>query len=313
LAEGQPAFAGVARCADLDDLAADIAVIGVPYGYPYDMPGAMQPSGTAPRAIRAQSVRLAPRVWQGHYDYDFGSEIFGGRSHVRIVDCGDVAMVPGDYAGNAAATTAAVRAILDRGAVPIVLGGDHAIPIPVVRGFEAHGPITVVQLDAHIDWREEVNGVTQGLSSTMRRMSEMPWVTGMAQIGMRGFGSARQQEHDAAVAWGSVLIRAEELHSLGAAAVVERIPAASRYYITFDADGLDPAIAPGVLNPAFGGIDYFEATNLIKGIAAKGTLVGFDFVEVVPYADVQDLTSLLAARLILNAIGAMIRSGQFDG
>lgn len=312
LAVGQPAFAGVDRCADLDELDAAIAIIGVPYGYPYDMPGAMQPSGSAPQTIRAQSVRLSPRVWQGHYDYDLGGEIFGGRSHVRIVDCGDVAMEPGDYAGNAAATTAAIRAILDRGAVPVVLGGDHAIPIPVVRAYEQHGPLTVVQLDAHIDWREDVNGVTQGLSSTMRRMSEMPWVTGMSQIGMRGFGSARQQEHDAAVAWGSVLIRAEELHALGAAAVTDRIPAAERYYITFDADGLDPAIAPGVLNPAFGGIDYFEATNLIKGVARKGRLVGFDFVEVVPSADVQNLTSLLAARLILNAIGAMIGAGQFD-
>jgi agmatinase len=222
-------------------------------------------------------------------------------------------MQPGEYAANAAATTDAIRAILSRGAVPIVLGGDHAIPIPVVRAYADLAPIVVVQLDAHIDWREEINGVTQGLSSTMRRISEMPWVTGMAQIGMRGFGSARQAEHDAALAWGSVLVRAEALHEHGVDATLARIPDAERYYITFDADGLDPSIAPGVLNPAFGGIDYFEATNLIKGMAGKGRIVGFDFVEVVPAADVRDLTSLLAARLILNAIGAMIQNGQFDG
>jgi agmatinase len=309
---GQPTFANVARCDDLGALEAEIAIVGVPFGYPYDVYGAMQASGSAPRAIREQSTRYAPRAWQGHYDYDLGGDILAGRSHVRIVDCGDVAMQPGAYEANAAATTAAIRALLDRGAVPLVLGGDHAIPIPVFRAYERHGPITIVQLDAHIDWRAEVNGVTQGLSSPMRRASEMPWVTGMAQIGMRGFGSARRLEHDAAVAWGSVLVRAEELHEVGVAAVLERIPAAERNYITFDADGLDPSIAPGVLNPAFGGLTYFEATNLIKGIANKGKLVGLDFVEVVPAADVQQLTSLVAARLILTAIGAMCAAGQFD-
>ena len=97
------------RCDDLDDLDVQIAVIGMPYGYPYNMPGAMQPSGTAPYAIRTQSIQLAPRVWHGHNDYDLGGEIFGGRSHVWIVDCADVAMESGNYAGNAAATTAAVR------------------------------------------------------------------------------------------------------------------------------------------------------------------------------------------------------------
>lgn len=309
---GRPSFAGVPRCEDLATLEADIAIIGVPYGYPYDMAGATQPSGPAPRSIREQSMRYAPRAWTGHYDYDFGSDILGGRRHVRVVDCGDVAMSPGAYAANAAATTAAIRAILDAGAVPIVLGGDHAIPIPVVRAYEGHGPLAVVQIDAHIDWRDEVNGVTQGLSSPMRRFSEMPWVAGMAQIGMRGFGSARQQEHDDALAWGSVIVRAEALHEHGVDAALSRIPAAERYYITLDADGLDPAIAPGVLNPAFGGLTYFEATNLIKGVASMGRIVGFDIVEVVPAVDVQNLTSLLAARLILNVIAAMVQNGQFD-
>src|SRR4029079_3523189 len=124
-----------------------------------------------------------------HYDYDFGADIFAGRA-VRIVDCGDVAMKPGAFAGNFAATTTAINAILDRGAVPFVLGGDHAIPIPVFRAYEGRGSMVIVQLDQHIDWREERNGVTLGLSSTMRRASEMPWVSGQAQIGLRAVGSA---------------------------------------------------------------------------------------------------------------------------
>lgn len=304
---GRPTFLDSPRCSDLADLEADIAIIGVPYGVPYSMAGATQVSSTAPGTVREQSMRF-PRFLT-HYDYDFGGDIFNSRN-VSIVDCGDVQMTPGAYEENSRATTAVIQAILDRGAVPIVLGGDHAIPIPVMRAYEQHGPIFVVQLDEHLDWREEVNGVREGLSSPMRRASEMGWVSGMAQIGLRAVGSARQGEVDDAIAYGSILVGAEELHRDGVEAVLERIPAGQRYYITFDADGLDPTIAPGVLTPGFGGIEYYEASNLLRGLARRGTIVGMDFVEIVPHLDVNNVTSLVAARLILNLIGEMAWSGQ---
>jgi agmatinase len=307
LPSGRPSFIDAPRCTDLATLDADVAVIGVPYGVPYDMEGSTSPSSAAPAAIREQSLRLARFL--SHYDVDFGGELLAGRD-VKIVDCGDVAMLPGQYEANNRATTAAIRAILDRGAVPIVLGGDHAIPIPVVRAYEGRDPMVIVQLDAHLDFRDERNGVRDGLSSPMRRASELPWVSGMAQIGLRGVGSGRRLEFDLARACGSVIIGAEELHRDGVDAALARLPAAARYYVTFDADGLDPAIAPGVGAPAFGGLDYYEATNLLRGVAAKGTVVGFDFVEVVPNRDVQNLTSLLAARLTLNLIGAIAHTGQ---
>lgn len=304
---GHPTFLDAPRCSDLNALEADIAVIGVPYGVPYNMIGATQISSTAPSTVREQSMRF-PRFLT-HYDYDFGGDIFNGRK-VTIADCGDVEMSPGAYEENSRATTEIIREILDRGAVPIVLGGDHAIPIPVMRAYEQHGPIFVVQLDEHLDWREEVNGVREGLSSPMRRASEMGWVSGMAQIGLRAVGSARQGEVDDAIAYGSILVGAEELHRDGVEAVLERIPAGQRYYITFDADGLDPTIAPGVLTPGFGGIEYYEASNLLRGLARRGTIVGLDFVEIVPHLDVNSVTSLVAARLILNLIGEMAWSGQ---
>jgi agmatinase len=304
---GKPTFLDAPRLDDLGGLDADVAIIGVPYGYPYDMAGSTSPSSTAPAAVREQSVRWAPYL--SHYDYDFGGDIFAGRA-VRIVDCGDVAMTPGDFAGNAAATTAVINAILDRGAVPIVLGGDHAVPTPVFRAYEGRGSMVIVQLDQHIDWREERNGVTQGLSSTMRRASEMPWVSGMAQIGLRAVGSARQGEVDDALAYGSVQVRAEELHQIGVDAVLERIPPSDRYYITFDADGLDVPIAPGVLTPGFGGITYYEASNLLRGLARKGKIVGYDLVEIVPSLDIGSITSHVCARLTLNLIGEMAHQGQ---
>lgn len=304
---GQPSFLDAPRADDLATLDADVAILGVPYGVPYDMVGETSPSAPAPGAVRAQSVPFAPYLH--HYDFEAEGEVFGGRA-VRIVDCGNVAMMPGQFAANSAATTAAVAAILERGAVPIILGGDHAIPIPVMRAYEGHGSMVVVQFDAHLDFRDELNGVREGLSSPMRRASEMSWVARMAQIGLRGVGSGRREEFDAARAYGSVMIGAEEVHQQGVEAALARVPAAERYYITFDVDGLDPAIAPAVGAPAFGGLTYFEATRLLQGIARKGKVVGFDINEIVPSLDVRDLTSRLAARLTLNLIGALVREGQ---
>ena len=303
----RPTFVGAPRCVDLGGLRADVAVLGVPYGVPYGMEGSTSRSSSAPAAIREASLHYGRYL--AHYDYDAGGELFGGRT-VTIVDCGDVAMTPGRYEENAQATTDAVRTILDRGAIPIVLGGDHAIPIPVMRAYQGSEGICVVQLDAHLDWRDEVDGERQGLSSPMRRASELPWVREMAQIGLRGVGSGRREEFDAARAYGSVLIGAEEVHREGVAVVLQRVPAADRYYVTFDADGLDPSIAPGVGYPAFGGLSYPEASHLLAGIAGKGRVVGVDFVEVVPSLDVRDLTSLVAARLLLNLLGGMARLGQ---
>jgi len=303
----RPTFAGLPRCPDLDALDADVAIVGVPIGVPYGHEWAGPTSATAPRAIREASLRYARYL--GHHDVDFDGDLLAGRD-VRIFDCGDVAMAPGQYDANGRATTRAIRTILDRGSLPIVLGGDHSVPIPVMRAFETAGPLCVVQLDAHLDWRDEVDGVREGLSSPMRRASELSWVTGMAQIGLRGVGSGRREEVEAARAFGSVLIGAAEIHRDGVASALDRVPAADRYYVTVDADGLDPAIAPAVGSPAFGGLSYYQAFDLLRGIAAKGRVIGFDLVEIVPARDHADLTSTLGARLILDLLGALAHEGR---
>lgn len=305
----QPTFAGFPRCPALDELDADIAIIGVPYGIPSNMEGSRSPSSAAPAVVREHSQRFAR--FSGHYDVDFGGEILAGKP-IRIVDCGDVAMVPGQFAANSAVATSAIQTILRHGAIPIVLGGDDSIPIPVLRAYRDMGSVCVVQIDAHLDFRDEVNGVTEGLSSTMRRASEMPWVSGIAQIGLRGIGSAREQEFADARAFGAVHITAAEIHRDGIEPALARIPDADRYFITLDIDGLDPSIAPGVIAPAFGGLTYYQAFDLIRGVAARGPIVGFDIVEVVPELDVRNLTSLLAARLVMVMIGSIARNGQLD-
>ncbi len=304
---GRPTFLGADRATPLDPPAADLAVVGIPYTTPHDLAGSRAPSSAAPSAVRQQSLRLADRL--DHYDFDFGGDLLA-RRRVRLVDWGDVGGRPGRYAENAGMATAVIRAILDRGAVPIVLGGDHAAAIPTLRAYSGRGPLAVVHLGPTLDWCDEVNGVEDGPRSAMRRAAELPGVTSMVQIGLRGGGRERRREVEAALAFGSVLVRAEEVHELGVRDVLRRVPAASGYYISLDAAALDPAIAPGVEPPAFGGLTYFEATNLLKGIAARGPVVGFDLVGIVPAHDLNDQTSLLGARLILNLVGALAHAGR---
>ncbi|MFW6116831.1 MAG: arginase family protein, partial [bacterium] len=144
----------------------------------------------------------------------------------------------------------------------------------------------------------------------MRRASEMPWVDSMIQIGLRGAGSGRRAEVDAAREFGSILVKADELHKTGVEKVLRKVPPAAHYYVTVDIDGLDPSIAPATGAPEFGGLSYYEATDLLKGIASKGNLVGFDMVEVAPSLGGGNSTSLLAAQLILNMIGALVQERQ---
>ena len=304
---GRPSFLDAPRCESLDTLDADVAIIAFPYTVPYTIEWSRQPSSWAPGSIREASMRY-PNFLR-HYDWDFSGEIFAGR-RIRIVDCGDVREVAGEYENNGRTATAVIKAILARGAVPIVLGGDHATTIPMMRAYDGRGPICVVHIDAHLDWRDEVNGIHDGLSSPMRRASELPWVTSMFQVGLRAVGSARQREVDDSAAFGSIRVRAEEVHEVGVPAVLRQVPDASAYYVSLDTDAIDPSIAPGINAMEFGGLTYFEVSNLLRGIAAKGRIVGFDVVEIAPGRDHQNMTSLLATRLVLNLLGAMTHGGQ---
>ncbi|HWV24180.1 MAG TPA: agmatinase [Thermomicrobiales bacterium] len=304
----RPTFADLPRCDDLDALDAHIAIIGVPWGIAASMQTSRAPSSTAPEAIREESLRYGKYLT--HVDIDLGGPILNNRD-IRVVDCGNVAMSPADPAANNAATTEVIRTIRQKGAVPIILGGDHSIPIPVMRAYDDIGEMSVIQIDAHLDYRNEVNGVREGLSSSIRRASELDYVKDIVQIGLRGIGSARQQDISDALGRGNVIISAAEIYKNGIDATVKKLPPAKDYYITFDMDGVDPSIAPGVNSPAFGGLDYWQATSFLWTAAKQGRIAGMDMVEIAPALDTRGLTSMLAARLILNLIGAMARSNQF--
>jgi len=294
---------------DLDRLDAHIAVIGLPFGSPYSANDVTSDQTRAPTAVRQATDRMVRSPER--YDFDLGGTLLDGRD-VKFVDCGDVPADARDLSSHSIRGEQAIRKILAAGALPIVIGGDHGVTIPALRAYEGRGPITLVHIDAHLDWRDEFNGIRDGLSSPIRRASEMEHIGEIFQLGLRGQGSARQEEVDAALAYGSHLISAYELHEVGMDAILDRIPDGGSYYLTIDADGMDPTEFPAVYGPAPGGVTFVQARKLIHGLVKKGRVVGMDIVEITPSIDVNRITSINAGRLIVNLIGAAVRANYFD-
>jgi agmatinase len=320
--EDELTFLSIPRCGHPAASQAQVGIIGVPmvtsYSHSETRPAGAEhivaetdanPS-TAPRAIRRMSQSFLK--YQGCYDFDLGASPCldqGG----WICDFGDVSRSGVNDEAFSRRSTAAIRGLLDHGIIPVVLGGDHATTIPVVRAYEGRDPMCLVQVDAHMDYRDEIGGMREGYASPIRRSTELDCVVSLAQIGLRGWGAAREGDIEDALASGSVMITAEQIHDRGMEHALDDIPPAENYYITLDIDGLDPSIAPAVLFPSHGGLTYYQTAKLLRGIARKGRVVGMDLVELTPELDSGGRTIILAVRLILDLIGFLRGSGQIGG
>jgi agmatinase len=294
-------FLGLPTATLAEGAKADIAIFGAATATPYPSVGAY--CAGAPRAIRAGIADWAGA--RDHMDFDLGGRMLP--PGVTAVDCGDLTIDPSDAAGNRAKITAATRTVLEGGAVPVVMGGDDSVPIPLFHAFEGRGPFTVLQVDAHIDWRDEVQGLKLGLSSTMRRASEMGWIEKIIQVGARGTGSARVSDFEDASAAGVTFVTGRDVASHGIKAALDAIPKGANLLVTIDCDGLDPTVIPGVIGPAPGGLSYWRTVELLQGAAQRATIAAFDIVEFMPERDIQKQGALAAARLMANAIGLIAR------
>jgi agmatinase len=284
---------------------ADAVILGVPYGVPYPSPGLAVGCADAPAAIRARSERLARFV--SHHDFDLDGPMIPAGTRFRVVDAGDVPGTADDGPGNATRAVAAIRAVLDAGAVPVLLGGDDSVPIPALRAFDGRGPLTVVQVDAHLDFRDQVAGVRDGYSSPMRRASEMAHIERIVQVGLRGVGSARTADVDAARAAGNQLVTARELGERGVGWLIDQLPPDASVFLAFDLDGLDPSVAPAVSGASPGGLSYQQGSDLVRGIVGRCRLAGAAFTELVPTLDSNDLSALVVVRLVSQLLGALAR------
>jgi agmatinase len=303
----QITFAGLPPWEDTRGLMADIAIMGIPHGTSYS-PGTPSYSVNAPTAIRKAAERYGKMI--DHHDYDLGGPLLDNRD-ILVVDCGDLPGDPFDPAGNHRRSEERIRDVVDTGAVPIVLGGDDSVTIPFLRAFRGKGIFTVVQIDAHIDWRHDINGITEGPSSPMRRASEMPWIDTLIQAGMRGVGSARAEDVEAAQTYGAGIIPAKAVQDRGIDQILNRVAIGSACLLTIDFDGLDPSIMPAVNTPMPGGLSYPQIVDLLHGLTKKANVCGFNLVEFVPEKDTNGLAALTAARIVFNMIGALVRSTFF--
>jgi len=292
---------------DWEAIKADVAVLGAPFDC-----GTQWRAGArfGPRSIREAST-LFSFGHGGAYDHE-DDVTYLANDKVSIVDLGDADIVHTDTLKSHANIEFGVRKILDAGALPVVLGGDHSINIPCINAFAEdctqHGPLHVVQIDAHLDFVDERHGVRYGHGNPMRRAAEKPYVSGLTQLGIRNVSSTAKDGYDDARKMGSDILSVRQVRALGVEGVVRRIPEGARYYITIDIDGFDPSIAPGTGTPSHGGFIYYEALEILAALATRGRIVGIDLVEVAPDYDHTGGTSILAAQLLMNLIGRVMHA-----
>ena len=278
---------------ETDPAKVDVAILGVPFdsGVSY-RPGAR----FAPRDIRAQSALIRP--------YNPALKVDPFKVH-KIADFGDIDANPFSIDEALQTIHQRISHLLGHGVVPMVVGGDHTITLPILRAMcEAHGPVAVVHFDAHLDTWEDYFGSRYTHGTWFRRaVDEGLVVTDKTyQIGLRGQIYA-EDDFDFSLRNGFRMVTIEELRANGSQALSQELQSLqdTRVYVSLDIDCVDPAFAPGTGTPQIGGMDSFEAVQLVRGLRGLN-IVGADLVEVSPSYDSGGITSLLAANLLYELL-----------
>jgi agmatinase len=295
---GIPSFLRARICEDLSLLEAAIAVLGVPFdeGSPF-MPG----SRLAPRALREHSLRFYGSG-KGYYDPETRREyLVEEMSQGLIADVGDVDIHPANAPRTFENITAMVRGILDRGALPVVLGGDHSITYPVFRAFEEK--LHVIHFDAHTDYAPFENDLTITNSHAFRHIAGMDNTLSLTQVGIRSLRHSPEQVEEV-IAGGNRVIPMGEFRRIGPEGIAALLPANSRVYVSIDVDAMDMSLVPGCVSAEPNGMSYVELRDSLKAIAERHDIAGFDFVEVNPPLDVgTGVTAYLGALTVIEFLG----------
>ncbi|HTW29145.1 MAG TPA: agmatinase [Acetobacteraceae bacterium] len=293
-----PRFAGPATMMRLptrnDAHGLDACFIGVPIDG-----GTSNRSGTrfGPRQIRAESALLRP--------YNMGTRAAPFDS-LTVADLGDVPVNPYNLVVSLDIITAHFTAILAEGCVPLTLGGDHTLTLPILRAVaRRHGPVALLHVDAHADINDTMFGEKIAHGTTFRRAVEEGLLdtNRSVQLGLRGTGYAAE-DFDWPRGQGFRVIQAEECWYRSLAPLMAELRPRfgdGPVYLSFDIDSLDPSAAPGTGTPEPGGLTPAQALEVIRG--ARGlNLVGADLVEVSPPYDPHGNTALLAANLLFEML-----------
>jgi agmatinase len=296
---------------DLSALDADIAILGVPSdeGSPW-YPGARM----APRKIREMSVRYAGygrmQSRGGYYDIEEDRRYLQYETrNERIVDCGDVDIIYTNPEQTFLNITRATSQILEAGAIPIVLGGDHAVTYGVVRAYEE--PVCVVHFDAHLDYRPFIHGAEYGNGSPMLKIGELPQVDRMIQIGSRGL-RASDDDLRMTTTRGNDVFTMKRFRAEGIQRAISALPPGAKVYVSVDIDVLDMSLVPGCASAEADGMTYEELRQAIFAIVREHELVGFDVVEINPMLDVaSNNTSLLGAQLPIEVMARAVENPSY--
>jgi agmatinase len=295
---GIPSFLRAPICNDLSELKALIAVIGVPFdeGSPF-LPG----SRMAPRSLREHSLRFGSGPG-GYYDPQTRKKYLDREFHGGlIVDAGDVDVAPTNVELTFDNITRSVRAVLDGGAMPVILGGDHSITFPNVRAFST--PIHVVQFDAHTDYAPFTDGLRFTNGHAFRHIAAMTHVESLTQVGIRSLRHAPELVEDS-IADGNRVVTMGEFRKLGPEGVAALLPEGAATYVSIDVDALDLSLVPGCVSGEPNGMMYADLIGALKALAERTEIAGFDFVEVNPTLDVgTGATSYLGAHIVTEFLG----------
>ncbi|MDQ0253004.1 agmatinase [Evansella vedderi] len=284
----------VTELGDLEKLNPTIAVMGVPFdeGCPY-MPG----SRFGSRTIREHSLRFSRN---GYYDYELKKILLKEElSRGRIVDIGDVNVIPTDVEGTFHRITQMVETVMKKNRMLITLGGDHSITYPIVRGISQ--PIHVIHFDAHSDFAPIYDGYQYTNMHAFRHISQMPHVKSLTQIGIR---SIRDTSVLDSIAAGNRVVGMDEYREIGPKNIAQVVPEGEPCYVTIDIDAFDSTLVPGCVSAEPGGFLYNELRDSLGAIAERNPIVGYEMVEVAPQLDVgTGITSYLAAQTVIEFLG----------
>ena len=308
-------FLGIPAC-DLDDPAsykgADVIIVGAPID-----------SGTSHRS----GAKFGPQAIRGgdYLPHD------GSRPHLalrtdglkdlKVLDAGDLLMPGGDLVASLAVLREATEKISRAGIIPVVLGGDHSIASADVAGIAEHlgkGKVSMIHFDAHADTGDLQFGALVGHGTPMRRLIDSGYVRGdrFLQLGLRGYWP-----DDVTLNWmkdkGMRSYEMTEIHHRGLTKVLDESFATltkdcDGVFLSVDIDVVDPGMAPGTGTPEPGGMTSRELLEAVRRICLELPVVGIDVVEVSPPFDSADITSILANRVVLEAVSAIAKRKRGD-
>ena len=293
---GLVTFAKVPRYDPAEAPAPHAVILGIPTDEATTQhPGARY----GPRAIREASTQFPYyKRGRGYYDPDSDRPLL---AELELRDAGDVEIVPTLLQENAKRITEAAAALLARGIFPVCLGGDHSVTPGILQAF-AQRPVHLVQIDAHLDFVDQLDGAAGTHASPMRRARELPQVRGITQIGIRSVVSSAA-DFAAARAAGNRIVTTTQV--LEAPAKDWWADLSGEAYLTLDIDAFDPAVAPGTGFAEPGGLQFRDVARLLRMLTRRLRLRGVDLVEVNPYFDASRRTALLAARTILEVLSCV--------